>query len=111
VGEGSLGTYFVSCALRNALTGPDKSGHQALYCIIVRSALHVRLNLRGTRMASFSEFDDFVDTKIYGGDRIRAGNILEGPCIVEERMTTLVIPPSKKTRLDLFGNYMTMMEG
>ncbi len=67
--------------------------------------------LKGTRMAFFSEFDDYVDTKIYDGDRLLAGNILEGPCIVEERMTTLVIPPHKKIRVDPYGNYVTIMEG
>jgi len=41
-------SFFVSYPISNALPGPDKSGHRAPYGIIVRSALHVCPDLRGT---------------------------------------------------------------
>jgi len=41
-------SFFVSCPISNAVPGPDKSGHRAPCGIIVRSALHVCPDLRGT---------------------------------------------------------------
>jgi len=41
-------SFFISCPIRNTVPGPDKSGHQAPCCIIVKSALHVCPDLRGT---------------------------------------------------------------
>jgi len=67
--------------------------------------------LKGKRKAYFREFENFTDTNIFDGDRLLAGNFLEGPCIVEERMTTLVVPPAIKVKVDRYGNYTTIMEG
>ncbi len=63
--------------------------------------------LKGTRDAYFEEGNGYVKTRIYDGDKMLAGNVLEGPCIIEERMTTLVIPPALKMRVDEYGNYVT----
>jgi hypothetical protein len=41
-------SFFISCPISNALPGPDKSGHRAPWCIIVKFALHVCPDLRGT---------------------------------------------------------------
>jgi len=41
-------SFFISCPLNNAVPGPDKSGHRAPYCIIVKPALHMCPDLRGT---------------------------------------------------------------
>jgi hypothetical protein len=41
-------SFFVSCPLRNAQAGPNKSGHQSPCRIIVKSALRVCPDLRGT---------------------------------------------------------------
>ena len=41
-------SFFVSCPISNASAGPDKSGHRAPWCIIVKSALHVCPDLRDT---------------------------------------------------------------
>jgi hypothetical protein len=43
-------SFFISFPISNALPGPDKSGHQAPCGIIVKSALHVCPDLRGTLM-------------------------------------------------------------
>ena len=40
--------FFISRPISNAVPGPDKSGHQAPYQIIAKSALHVCPDLRGT---------------------------------------------------------------
>lgn len=67
--------------------------------------------LKGKRKVYFKEIMDFKDVHVYDGDRLLAGNIIEGPCIVEEKMTTLVIPPKRRIRVDRHGNYSTFLEG
>ncbi len=69
---------------------------------------HAAKALKGTRKAFFREVEDFVDLKVYEGDKLLAGNILRGPCIIEEKMTTLVVPPRITLKVDLYGNYTTM---
>ncbi len=64
--------------------------------------------LKGERNVYFEESRGFVKTKIYDGDQLLSGNLLEGPCIVEERMTNVVIPPKFKLIVDKYGNYITI---
>ena len=64
--------------------------------------------LKGERDAYFEESHGFVKTRVYDGDKLLCGNVLEGPCIVEERMTTVVVPPQNKVRIDEYGNYITL---
>jgi len=63
--------------------------------------------LKGTRKAYFEESNGYTETKIYDGDKMLAGNLLEGPCVVEERMTNIVIPPGHRMLVDEYGNYVT----
>lgn len=42
----------------------------------------------------------WYDTSIWEMDELRAGNVIEGPAVVEHSMTTLVIPPDGRARLD-----------
>jgi N-methylhydantoinase A len=46
-----------------------------------------------------------VDTPVYDGDRVGCGHRIEGPAIVEERFTTIVIQPGQRAELDENGNY------
>jgi N-methylhydantoinase A len=64
--------------------------------------------IKGVRDAYFEESGGYTETKIYDGDKMLAGNILEGPCIVEERMTNVVIPPGYRITVDEYGNYVTL---
>jgi N-methylhydantoinase A len=64
--------------------------------------------LKGERRACFEEINGFVKTKVYNGDELCSGNVLDGPCIVEEKMTSIVIPPNFKMRVDEYGNYTTV---
>ncbi|HKA15588.1 MAG TPA: hydantoinase/oxoprolinase family protein [Myxococcota bacterium] len=59
--------------------------------------------LRGRRPAWFG--GRFEDTPVYDGDRVGAGHVIDGPAIVEERFTTIVIQPGHRAELDRFGNY------
>ena len=62
------------------------------------------------RRVFFTETGDFIEVAVYDGERLGAGDVIEGPCIVEERLTTLVIPPLETVRIDSDGTYTTMME-
>ena len=64
--------------------------------------------LKGHRDAYFEETKGFTKTNVYDGDKLTHGHILVGPCIVEERMTTIVIPPGNKMRVGEYGDYISL---
>ncbi len=47
-----------------------------------------------------------VRTPIYDGAKIRAGNVLTGPAIVEEATMTVVVPKGFRCTVDKFKNYV-----
>ena len=57
----------------------------------------------GTRPAYFG--DGFVDTPVYAGAQLGAGSEVEGPALIEEPFTVVVVPPGARARLDGSGNY------
>jgi len=59
--------------------------------------------LKGRRQAFFG--DRFVSTPLYDGARIRVGQRITGPAIIEEPFTTIVLHPRQRASLDRFGNY------
>lgn len=65
--------------------------------------------LRGKRSAYFKEAGGLLETPCYDGDKLRHGNIITGPAIIEERMTTVVIPDKAKVEVDRYGNYIARM--
>jgi len=64
--------------------------------------------LKGERDAFFEENNTLGKSRVYDGDRLLCGNILEGPCIVEEKATTIVIPPEFRMTVDQYGNYVSV---
>jgi N-methylhydantoinase A len=69
-----------------------------------RVSTPVRSALRSRRQAFFA--GRFQDTPVYDGEKIGHGHRIEGPAIVEERFTTIVIYPGQTAELDRFGNYL-----
>lgn len=49
-------------------------------------------------------------TAIYDGHRLKCGNRVEGPSIIERRDSTIVIPPGKSATKDRFGNIIISSE-
>lgn len=47
-----------------------------------------------------------IDTRVYDGDVMGAGAQIEGPAIVEEKTTTVVIPEGFTCQVDPFRNYV-----
>lgn len=60
--------------------------------------------LKGTRPIFFDKHGDFVSTRVFDGDRLQAGNIVEGPAVVEYVGTTVVVHPGKRAKLDEYLN-------
>jgi N-methylhydantoinase A len=66
---------------------------------------------RGTRRAYFGGADGHQDVPIYDGPRLRPGDTLAGPCIVEEPWTTLLVLPGDVAHLDPYDNYVIRVGG
>ena len=67
--------------------------------------------LKQTRKAYFGDSGGWLDTSIYDGRRLKAGNQMEGPAIIEEVTTTIVIPPSDSAWIDRLGNVVIEVNG
>ena len=46
-----------------------------------------------------------MESSIYDGDKLLGGNLISGPAIVEEKTTTVVIPPGFSCCVDQYGGY------
>lgn len=56
--------------------------------------------LKGERMAYFPEAGGFVSTPIYDRYRLAPGAVFDGPAIVEERESTVIVGPAGQCRVD-----------
>jgi len=61
--------------------------------------------LKGKRKAYFRDKKKFIETSIYDGDKLEPGYKISGPAIVEEKITTIVIPPNSELKVTKYGNY------
>ena len=61
---------------------------------------------RKGRRPVYFEPHGFVDTDIYDGERVRPGNLITGPAIIEEANTSVVIYPNQEAMLDQFLTYV-----
>jgi N-methylhydantoinase A len=61
--------------------------------------------VKARRPVYFPEVSGPTDTPIYEGARLRCGNIMGGPCIIEEPGTTIVVYPGMQARLTSMDNY------
>ena len=59
---------------------------------------------RGVRAAYWG--DGFVDTPVYDGTRLGEGATIDGPALIEEPYTVVVLPPDATASLDGLGNYV-----
>lgn len=57
----------------------------------------------GSRPAYWPEHDGYIETGIFAFDKLRPGNRVSGPAIVEASFTTLVIPPARTLTVDAHG--------
>lgn len=60
--------------------------------------------LREHRQVYFDDTGDFADTPIYDREKLGRNAVIDGPAIVEQSDTTVVIPPSMSARVDAYLN-------
>jgi N-methylhydantoinase A len=60
--------------------------------------------LKGERPAFFPEAERYVATPVFDRYALRPGDTLQGPAIVEERESTLVVGPGARLEVDEFGS-------
>jgi len=58
---------------------------------------------KGSRPAYFG--DGFIDTPLYDGPQLAVGVEIEGPALIEEPFTVVVLAPGMRARLDDRCNY------
>ena len=63
-------------------------------------------HIKGTRDVFFEESGGFVSTAIYDGDAMQYGNLITGPAIVEQKITTIVVPPGYNLEVEKYGDFM-----
>lgn len=62
------------------------------------------------RRVHFAEAGGFVDCPIIRRSSLAIGDALEGPCILEQADTTVVVPPGASARVDDFGNLVVAVD-
>ncbi len=63
-------------------------------------------HLKGKRDVFFEEAGGFISTPIYDGDVMKYGNIVEGPAIIEQVTTTMVVPPGYTIEVGQYGDFI-----
>jgi N-methylhydantoinase A len=64
---------------------------------------------RGQRQVWFPETGGFALCTVYDRYRFSGGDVFAGPAIVEERESTIVLPPGSETTVDSHGNLVTAL--
>jgi N-methylhydantoinase A len=63
--------------------------------------------LKGHRRAFFPRAGGLIDCPVYDRYRLVTGAILRGPCLIEERESTVLLDQDDEGRVDAAGNIMT----
>ena len=71
---------------------------------IAKGEANPKAALKRKRRCLFGK--DWVETPCYDGERLLAGNVVPGPAIIEEKATTVVVPPSFTCAVDASGTYL-----
>jgi N-methylhydantoinase A len=59
-----------------------------------------------SRKVFFEEKNDFIETPIFNGQMLISGNKIEGPAVIEEPDTTIVVIPNSRCFIDKYNNYI-----
>ena len=75
-----------------------------------QAALREGAPLIGERPVFFGETGGFVDTPVYDRYRVRPGERIHGPAVLEERESTIIVPPDAVAEADPHGNLIIDLE-
>ena len=75
---------------------------------LVEKPLHGEKPLKGAVIAErkvfFEQVNDFIQTPIYRREKLKAGNMIDGPAVIEQYDATTVAYPNWTALVDTFGN-------
>ncbi len=60
---------------------------------------------KGARLVYWEAEKGFRKTRLYDGEALRSGNVIEGPAVVEVRNTTTVLPKGVELFVDGYMNH------
>jgi len=61
-------------------------------------------SLKGSRSVYFAERGGYQDTPVHDRSRLRPGMVIQGPAVIEERITTVIVHPGWTMTADEYGN-------
>jgi N-methylhydantoinase A len=76
--------------------GSPQDGRQAAAC-------------KGKRRAYFGAAGRFVDTSVYDRRRLASDTVIDGPALIEEPESTLLLPPQAMARVEANGNIVVSL--
>ena len=59
----------------------------------------------------FSEHPEGVEASVYDRVQLATGTVVEGPAVIEEDYSTIVVFPGQCAQVDHLGNVMVATEG
>src|SRR5262249_38328663 len=65
---------------------------------------------RGMRRIYFPETNGFAPCAVYDRYALKAGDVIAGPAVVEERESTVVLLPDSSARVDAEGNIVVDLQ-
>ena len=65
--------------------------------------------LKGTRPVYY-EGTGYVDTAIYERDLLSVGSVVEGPSVIEEKISSTLLPPGSQATVDEYGNIIVTVD-
>ena len=70
--------------------------------------IHQEKPLKGAVIAKrkvfFEQNDDYIKTSIYRREKLKAGNVINGPAVIEQYDATTIVYPNWTASVDMFGN-------
>ena len=75
-----------------------------------QAALREGMALIGQRPVFFGETGGFLGTPVYDRYRVRPGERIHGPAVLEERESTIIVPPDAAAEADPHGNLIIDLE-
>lgn len=67
---------------------------------------HTAPHLPRHRRAWFRETGQFVETPVHAAAQLPAGKTITGPALIEDRLTTIVVPPGTSAAVTTYGNVL-----
>ena len=86
---------------RLKVTAPRRPVEMA---VRARAATRVEAARRGSRQCLFDGKPQRVETPAYDWDRMEPGHRLEGPALIDDKTTTVLVPPGFACEVDAYRN-------